>query len=283
MEVRDPQGQEQIPTVVLYPAESPESTEQIGPYTLNVAIGASIADGTFPLVLVSHGTGGSHLVYRDLARYLAVNGFVVALPEHPRNNKNNNDLANTASILENRPRHIRAVTDCLMSEAGIGPNLVQGSVGIIGHSLGGYTALALAGGVPTAFPHETADHQARRLQIVADERVKALVLLAPATAWFMAPGALRSVNVPILMFTAERDSHAPRWHGEIIKHGVDKTLVQHRSVPKAGHFSFLSPFPSEMVQPGFPPSQDPPGFDRSAFHVEMNSEILAFLRPILTA
>jgi predicted dienelactone hydrolase len=113
---------------------------------------------------------------------------------------------------------------------------------------------------------------------VPDGRVKALLLLAPAAAWFMAPGALAGVRVPVLMLTAGNDPHTPAWHGELVKRGVaDPALVEHRTVPNAGHFSFLTPFPAAMTNPGFAPSQDPPGFDRVGFHAEMNAEIAAFL------
>ncbi len=48
----------------------------------------------------------------------------------------------------------------------------------------GYTALALAGGEPTAFEHETANGQRRAVTVVHDARIRALVLMAPAAAWY---------------------------------------------------------------------------------------------------
>ena len=79
-----------FPLLVLYPSRSPEHPERLGPYLLPVALDAPIDAGTFPLVLISHGSGGSHLAYRTLAAHLARHGFVVAIPDHPRNNRNNN-------------------------------------------------------------------------------------------------------------------------------------------------------------------------------------------------
>jgi predicted dienelactone hydrolase len=280
VELIDPEMGMAFPMVVMYPAGvsgPPEQPEQLGPYTLDVAMGAPVAAGVFPLVVISHGTGGSHLLYRTLARHLARNGFVVAMPEHPRNNRNNNDLVATAANLENRPRHIRIAIDWAFSSGGFGDCLAACSA-VVGHSLGGYTALAIAGGRPTAFPHESPDRLARPVQVTPDERVKALVLLAPATAWFKDPDALSSVRIPILMLTAEKDEHTTAWHAGMVKEGVpDKSVVEHRTVPNAGHFSFLSPFPDAMKSASFPPSQDPEGFDREGFHAEMNDEILAFL------
>ena len=111
-----------------------------------------------------------------------------------------------------------------------------------------------------------------------DERVKALVLLAPATPWFRAPDALRNVTVPILLLEAEKDEHTTREHGQIVLNGVaDSSLVELRLIANAGHFSFLSSFPAARVSPAFPPSQDPPGFDREAFHRKLNADVAAFL------
>jgi len=155
-------------------------------------------------------------------------------------------------------------------------------VAIVGHSMGGYTALAAAGARPTAFVRETADGRARVVPVTSDDRVRALVLLAPATPWYMAPGALRDVRVPILMLTAEHDPHTPEGHAEIVRRGLPPaTPLAHRVVPGAGHFSFLSPFPAAMTTPAFAPSQDPPGFDRARFHAALYAEVTDFLGRVL--
>jgi predicted dienelactone hydrolase len=270
-----------FPMLVMYPSNSPERSEKLGPYLLSVAMNGPAAPGSSPLIVISHGSGGSHLVYRTLAAHLARNGFVVAMPEHPRNNRNNNDLEGTAANLANRPRHIRLVIDWAFSSEAFGSCLIPDTVAIIGHSMGGYTALAIAGGIPASFPRESPDHQPRQIEVAPDHRVKALVLLAPAAAWFMAPDALRGVGVPILLWTAEKDSYTPGFHAEIINAGVlDPALIERRIAANAGHFSFLSPFPEAMTNPAFLPSQDPKGFDRERFHQEMNAGILEFLRRV---
>jgi predicted dienelactone hydrolase len=282
VDVFDAQRGAVFPMLVTYPSTAPEQPEQVGRFTMSVAMDGPVAGGTFPLVVVSHGTGGSHLLYRTLAAHLARGGFVVALPEHPRNNRNDNTLAGTETILAERPRHLRLAIDRAYADAAIGPHLRRDAVAVVGHSLGGYTALALAGGRPTAFPHETADRQPHAVPVTPDERVKALVLLAPATPWYMAPGALQNVRVPIQMWTASEDEHAPPWHAEIVMRGVPEAgRIDHHVVPGAGHYSFLSPFPPETTSPAFPPSQDPPGFDRERFHDELNGAVEAFLRRAL--
>ena len=283
-----------FPVVVMYPCDAPEACKKLGSFTLNASMNGRVAVGSFPLVVISHGTGGSHLSHRTLAAHLARNGNVVALLEHPRNNRNNNELAGTEAILSHRPRQIRLVMDWAYLSDLFGHSLKPDTAAIIGHSLGGYAALATAGGHPTAFPWETPDHQSRPVEVKHDDRVRALVLLAPAAAWYMPPDSLRDVRVPILMLTGEKDDicevpgpktlpdgrqiFMSEGHSAIIKRGIsDKSLVTHRVVASAGHFSFISPYPDAMINPAFPPSQDPAGFDREGFHEEMNAEVLAFL------
>ncbi|GGF21770.1 alpha/beta hydrolase family protein [Hymenobacter cavernae] len=269
-----------FPVLVFYPTSTPGQVEKLGSYPLNVALDAPLKAGPFPLILISHGTGSTPLVYRSLAYYLAQNGFVVGLPEHPFNNRDNDAWAGTMQNLAARPRHIPLTIDHFFDEPRFAPALKPASVGLIGHSLGGYTVLALAGGQPMVGPPHTPDGQWHAVPVPApDPRVAALVLLAPAVSWFSPAGTLRQVRLPILLLVGEKDEHIPPTNAQIVLRGVpDLGKVQHRVVANAGHFSFLSPFPKTRVSPAFPPSQDPPGFDREHFHAELNAEVLAFLR-----
>ncbi|WP_458121943.1 alpha/beta hydrolase family protein [Paenibacillus sp. Z6-24] len=267
-----------FPLHVLYPTEIPEAKESFGPYTLNVSRDAIPQNGVFPLVLISHGTGGTPWGYRNLARYLARNGLIVGIPEHPFNNRNDNSLEGTIKNLTIRPRHASMTIEWFFNSKKFARFLKPISVSLIGHSMGGYTALAAAGGIPSSFPHESSDNQPHLIHTRPDPRIKSLVLLAPASVWFKTEGALRAVNIPILMLVAEKDKFTPYFHAEIILNGVpDRKKVKHRVIENAGHFSFLSPFPKHMINASFLPSQDPIGFNRDRFQDKMNSDILAFL------
>ncbi|MDB4996744.1 MAG: hypothetical protein JWM74_4176, partial [Myxococcaceae bacterium] len=152
-------------------------------------------------------------------------------------------------------------------------------VSVIGHSLGGYTALAVAGGEPSSFAWEKAEGTAGPFDVEHDLRVRALVLLAPATAWFMADRALANIDVPILMRTGEKDPHTDAMHGEIVERGLrDRTRLDHKVIPNAGHFAFVSTYPAALESPAIPPSQDPEGFDRAAYLPLLFDEIVTFLR-----
>ena len=265
-----------FPLLVFYPTGTPSRPEPIGPYTLDVALDAPIESGPFPVVLISHGTGGSPLTHRLLAHFLAAHGFVVGLPRHHANHRDDNAWHNTPDNMVARPRHVSLAIDALLAE--FGAALRPDWVAVVGHSLGGYTALALAGGQPGSLPHEHADGTPQRIPTAPDARVRALVLLAPATVWYRPVAALRNVRVPILLLMGEKDEWTPDFHAQIVLNGVaDRDQVTYRSIENAGHYSFLSPFPPERTSPSFPPSQDPPGFDRVRFQAELQAEVLDFL------
>jgi predicted dienelactone hydrolase len=272
-------GISSLPMMVMYPTTEIERAEKIGPYVMDLAVSAPLLCGKYPLIVISHGTGGTPLVYRSLAHYLAQHGCIVGLPEHAHNNRNDNSLEGTLENLTNRPRHISLAISWFFDSLNFSDAIATESVTIIGHSLGGYTALALAGGLPTCFPKESPDGMSRRIQVHRDHRVNRLVLLAPATVWYSDTTSLMAIESPILMLVGQKDEFTPsQIHAHIVLNGIsDRHLVQFSLIENAGHYSFLSPFPAHMCHEKFLPSQDPQGFDRVAFQVAMHADILAFI------
>jgi predicted dienelactone hydrolase len=255
---------------LLYPSTDKSQDIKIGPYSIRACPDGKIANGKFPLVVISHGGGGYHLLYRVVAQHLAQNGYVVAMPEHYGNNRNNNSLEGQKNNLTLRTRHIRLVIDTLLCDPELMEYIDSRQIFMIGHSMGGCTALAIAGAVPWSRERE-------QIEVSNDDRVKALVLFAPAAAWYQHPDALNRVNLPIAVFSAEHDTLTPYWQADLIKQNIkNPTLVNIITVKNAGHLSFLAPFPENMRSKNFPPSQDPDGFDREAFHATLKVQVLDF-------
>jgi len=270
-----------IPVAVLFPAEGTEREHRFGPYEIEMAMDAVPLGQNLPLIVVSHGNSSTPWVFRDLTKHLAKQGFAVALFEHPGNNRRDNRLAGTVANLENRPRHISLVIDAVFSDPVLRNRVAPTNVGLAGHSIGACTVLTVAGGKPWAAPHESEDGKARPVPVVPDERVRSLLLLNPATFWFI-PDSLKEVRVPMLILTGENDQIAPPAHAQTVLEGVsDPGSVRHKVVRGAGHFSFMSKFPSQMVRPDFPPSQDPPGFDREEFQRTLFAHVGDFFRDTL--
>lgn len=261
------------PSAVLhYPSEQPATATRFGPYELEVSVDAPAAPGRFPLVLISHGSGGAPLLYRTLSLLLARSGYFVALIRHRGNTLGDNALAHSPANLRNRPRQLVTLLEALLADPVLAASIAREPVTAIGHSLGGYTVLSVAGGQPCTRSREP-------IPVVHDGRIGALVLMAPACGPFLAPGALAKVTAPILALTAEHDRLTPDSDVRAALGGVaDPGQVSIRMMPNAGHFSFLSPFPRAMRNPQFAPAGDPSGFDRERFHEYFPGLILKWMQ-----
>lgn len=255
---------------LLYPTDETPRLQKLGPYEIELATDARVVGDRMRLVVISHGTGSTPWALRGLATHLVHVGCVVALIEHPGNSRGDDSLANTVENLANRPRHVRFAIDAAFGS--LGAHLVDG-VAVIGHSLGGYTALAVAGGKPMALPTQTPDGKAHPILVIPDPRVTAVVLLAPALPWFMAPGALTDVTARVFVRVAENDEFAPPFVTERILKDV---RMDYAVVPGAGHFAFFYPVPPHLAT--LPPGADPPGFDRAAYQPQLYAEVEAFLQ-----
>lgn len=271
LQIYDPILDNKFPAIVQYPTmQSPMGTT-IGPYYFDSTINADVAPGKFPVCMISHGGGGSHLVYRTITTYLAKNGFISVSLEHPGDNRNDNSLMNTDTNAINRPRHASLAIDAVLEDSFFAHSITPSEITAVGHSMGGYTVLALAGGQPWS-------RSGQSLAVKRDCRIKAAVLMAPSTDWYMAPNSLDAVSIPILILAGEKDQFTPL--GKIQQAFENLPQVNRnimRVIENAGHFSFLSPFPAYMCRPDFPPSVDPKGFDREGFHKELPKIIEQFL------
>lgn len=298
--VEDSSG-ERIPVALLYPSSSPEKPVAFGPFKMNLAVGGHKAEAKFPLIIISHGSGGSSLSYRSIALELARSGFVVAMPQHPRNNFKDDSAAGTLANWKDRPGHVRTVIDRLLENSELTRIIDAGRIAVIGHSMGGYTALAAAGGVAdtahlitycesnsetnAAFcrPVRGGKTESVTIQQTPDKRIKALVLMAPVGIVFQSENALEKVAVPSLLLRAEKDMElAEPYHSELVqKNFADQNLLTYRVINNAGHYSFITPFPEFLKAELGEVAQDPSGFNRAAFHQSLGADIAAYLSEAL--
>jgi len=288
----------------LSPCRLPELLCRWIAFEMSVAPNAPLAAGTFGVIVVSHGAGGLALNHRDLAIALASQGYVVAAPTHPRG-KGNDDVSGEAVWL-GRPKQVSRVIDTVLEDGALRPHIDRERIGVVGHSNGGYTALAVAGATPSASAaaahcREHSDDtrfcsqgraatreaigEVGRVPDLRDPRVRSIVLMAPNAAPFT-DDALAKVTVPVLLYAAENDDLTRvRYHAE----RVARVLTQTECVviKGAGHFSFVAGFPTALKIVAGEAARDRDGFDRNALHEVMNREIVGYfnrtLRPAGTA
>lgn len=271
LQISDPVFGGTFPAVIQYPTTEPAAGVAIGPFTWDATLDAPIAPGRFPVCVISHGAGGSHLLYRSIATHLARSGYVVACPEAPCDNRNDRSLSYTDEAVTNRCLQLSKTLDTLLADRRFGPAVSEGRTAIVGHSLGGCAALALAGGQPWS-------RNGTPIAVQPDPRFKVAVLMAPASAYYRGPRALEKIAIPMLVLAGEKDDVTPAADiQQTLQPLADAGTCELAVVKGAGHFSFLSPFPAALRSPDFPPGQDPEGFNREQFHAELPGIIESFL------
>lgn len=112
---------------------------------INAIKDAELVQGKRPLVVLSHGMFGNAMNQSWLASKLSTQGYLVAAINHPGTSTWMRD-ANQRRQLWERPRDISRVIDYLTQSSSFADQIDQSRIYMAGHSLGGFTAVALAGG-----------------------------------------------------------------------------------------------------------------------------------------
>lgn len=307
IQVHDPVNGGEMPGYVFYPAKQAGGPTRIGPYHVDATADAPGLPGRRrPLVLISHGHGGSDLGHHDLATWLASHGFIVATIEHPKDNFRDQSGSSNSTVLVGRAIQIRAAIDKLLADPRWKPLIDPARIGVAGFSAGGYTSLLLVGAQPKfdrfidyckqhpenvdtcepalkLKPAELADDIAAiqkdltRWGPTADPRIKAAFVMAPLGLVFDQAGAA-AIDRPVDLWYGEADHVLPPPYNALHLKPLIRTLARSTMVPKADHWVFLAPCSPELAQDAREICSDPPGVDRTAVHARINADALAFFR-----
>lgn len=276
---------------IWYPCAEPAQDIALGPTTLRGVRDCPIAGGDkLPLVVISHGLGGGFLGHHDTAEALADAGFAVAAISHPGDNFQDMSAAGNLQIFVARPAHIKRLIDFMLAASPLASRIDAERVGFFGFSRGGYTGLALIGARPQwsaakDFCAVTAAHicaqitdpeMASRMP-PRDARIKAAVIADPLAIFFSAD-SYAGITVPTQLWGSEQggDGVAP----EAVA-AVNRRLPQAHEfhvVPRSAHFAFLAPCSPTHAAEAPRICDDGPGFDRVAFHRELDAGVVAFFR-----
>lgn len=281
---------------VWYPAsggDSAAATSWPGVYS-NVAVtGAHL-----PLIVISHGGAGSYDSHYDTALALARGGFVVAAIDHAGDTY---DDQSKVMQLWRRPEQLRRLISYML-EKWPEHRLLDGQrVGAFGFSNGGFTVLVAAGGVPdlmragpycrqhpghdlcAAMRHVGVDPDNPPIHVpknawVTDPRIRAIVAAAPAFGFTFGRQGLRNLRIPVQLWHAANDRHQPDPYYEAAVRKALPIPPEYHVVAGSGHYDFLPPCNKTLAAGNPAICSDPPGFDRAAFHAELNTEIVRFFR-----
>lgn len=150
-----------LQTTIWYPADDQvkETPQWIGdPDHPFASAGRAAHDGAvagtperFPLILLSHGTGGSALMMAWLGTKLAAHGYIAVAVNHPGNNAVDGYTVQGFTLGWERAVDLSRVLDQMLADHRFGPRIDANRIGAAGFSLGGYTMMVLAGAVATPF------------------------------------------------------------------------------------------------------------------------------------
>ena len=190
-----------------------------------------------PVILFSHGLASRPEDYAAGLKHLASYGYVVAAPQHPGSDTIwlkamlqglHQDIFDVQDIIQ-RPKDISYVIDELgrRNAGSFDGRLNLASVGIAGHSFGGYTALAVAGAT-IDFDHLQADCtrpyaaldislllECRALELprksyaLHDPRARAVFAANPVMRSIFGPKGIRAIAIPVMLASGSYDPAAP--------------------------------------------------------------------------
>ncbi|WP_455273469.1 alpha/beta hydrolase family protein [Rhizobium herbae] len=146
--VAAPERGRDLAVTVWYPAEAGGEPVLVGDNKVfkgaPAFMNAPIVKGAFPLVVMSHGSGGRVQGMTWLATELAKAGFVVAGPNHPGTTSGDSTPADTPKLWE-RTQDLSAVINALTTDPSWSRAIDAGRIGVIGFSLGGAAAMEIVG------------------------------------------------------------------------------------------------------------------------------------------
>ena len=286
-----------FPMAVWYPTQSIEKPWKVGHYRIEATPNAQMAPGKFPLLLLSHGSGGSEFGHHDWAQFLARHGFIVAAPRHVGDSFDQPDGRGSDIQLIGRLWQVTKALDAVLADHRFAIAIDAGRIGMIGFSAGGYTTLASIGARPDfdlweahckTHPDDrefcpsllaSLFSSAPRItrpgwKMPNETRIQAAVVMAPVAILYDAAG-LSDVTVPLRVYRAA-DDHRVRntWNADMVIAGLPVSPEQ-MTVP-GDHYVFLAP-PSGPHTPKMQALfEDTPGVDRVAIHQQIAEELVDF-------
>src|ERR1700690_2378131 len=128
---------------IWYPTDAPATEHPLGAFIQTVAPFAPVAGRGLPMVVISHGGGGSYDSHYDTALSLAHAGFVAAAVSHA-----GDTYGDQSQVLRlwRRPTQLRQLVSYMLDEWPQRDRLDDARVGAFGFSNGGLTVLVSAGG-----------------------------------------------------------------------------------------------------------------------------------------
>lgn len=277
------------------------------------------ASARFPLIVLSHGTGGSTLMMAWLGTELAAHGYIAAAVNHPGNNATEPYTTQGFLMWWERAKDLSSIIDQMLADKTFGGRIDAERIGAAGFSLGGYTMIEIAGGIsqpslfrdfckspqadgicvsPPEFPDlvekfaqtEELAKGDREMQASLrhasdsyhDPRVRAVFAIAPAAGPAFRPDSLEKINIPVAIMAGAADTNVPIASSAqfFAKHIPHAQLTL---LPGVGNYAFLAVCAEQGKKSRPELCVDPSGVDREAVHAKAVGLALDFFAAHLGA
>ncbi len=262
----DPDNERPLEMVVWYPSKTNITPELIGDDV--VFVGASAvrnappANGEHPLVVLSHGFRGNWNNQNWLASALAHKGYIVAAVNHPGTTTHDRS-PQAAAQLGQRPMDLHRAIDAVTTQPEKFGAGAKRQIAAVGHSLGGRTAMEIAGARfdPALFardcrlhpqlssctiyqkinPESTPALKAALAGDLRDPRVTAVVSLDLGLSRGLTNESLAALSVPVLVIAAGAPSvELPaQLESANLAERLPHASSRYVEISDASHFSFL--------------------------------------------
>ena len=212
-------------------------------------------DGTFPVIIFSHGTGGSSESFSHLSRFWSSYGYVCIHPTHLGSDigalkkygfLDLMEISRTPKVLQDRPQDISYIIDYLEELEQLVPQLTgkmqRSAIGVSGHSAGAYTAMLLAGASATMPSGEKVN--------LRDSRVRSFLAISPQGTtppafhkylWGLDRDSWDKIAAPMMTVSGSKDKgwegRPPSWKLEAFNN-LPPGDKYHLLIQKAGHFAY---------------------------------------------
>jgi predicted dienelactone hydrolase len=178
---------------------------------LSIRVSWPDANGPFPVIVWSHGAGGSEDAYQPLVRHWVSHGYVVIQPTHADSLRYGiRSLDKLVRHWASRPADVSFVLDSLETIERKVPALAglvdANAVGVGGHSFGAHTTMLVGGA-------KRVNWLGRAVRSYGDARPKVLVIVSPQGAGKgFSKDSFKSIDRPALFVTGTNDE-SPRHAG----------------------------------------------------------------------
>ncbi|MDO6516789.1 alpha/beta hydrolase family protein [Zobellia uliginosa] len=300
-----------LPTEIWYPTldtlitqEAKEGKKELFK-TMETIPNATLPNKKFPLLLISHGTGGNRFSLTWFIERMVKEGYIVVSLDHYGNSTFNKVPREFVKWWE-RAIDVQYVLTQVLKDNKIGAKINTSRIGGVGFSLGGYTNIALAGGyvdrsigendnmedrkMPAEFPHtdEIIDFENDSLIVssykrykdrLKDDRIKAFFVMAPAIGFgFHSKGQTEKITAPIFIVAGKGDDLAPVKTNAKKYHTLIKTSEIYLFDEHVGHYVFLNEATAFGKEIAPEITTDHPKVDRKEIHLKTLELALHFFQ-----